>query len=176
MTSLSFTARLVFIGLIGVCNSFVCARAASQTPPPQSDSIAVNLTIEKEQVAIGQSPWAILTVKNLSNHEIPIHDWMCRVHVEGEKGEAPTTYVQRAITHTLRHGEAELRADEYVIWTISPGKSDVHKFKLDYLYDLGVPGKYTVYVEVVDPSTQRSSTQKWLRTNSVQFAMQASNR
>jgi hypothetical protein len=100
---------------------------------------------------------------------------MYRAHVEGEKGEAPTTYVQRAITHRLRPGEAELRADEQFLWTISPGESDIHKFKLDYLYDLSVPGKYTVYIEVMDPSTLKSSTQKWLHTNTVQFTMQGSN-
>jgi hypothetical protein len=175
MTSLSFTARLVFIGLISVCGTFFCGRAVSQTPSHQSDSITVRLSIEKEKVAIGQSPWAILTVKNLSNHEIPIHDWMYRVHVEGENGEAPTTYVQRAITHRLRPGEASLRGDEQFLWTISPGKSDIHKFKLDYFYDLGALGSYTVYVEVVDPFTKESSIQKWLRTNTVKFTMQASN-
>lgn len=175
MTSLSFTARLVFVGLISVCNIFFCARTVSQTTPPQSDSIAVNLSIEKEQVAIGQSPWAILTVKNLSNHEIPLHGWMCRAHVEGEKGEPSTTYVQRAITHRLRPGEADLRGDEYFIPLISPGESYIQKYQLVYLYDLGVPGKYTVYVEVMDPSTQKSSTPKWLRTNTVQFTMQALN-
>jgi hypothetical protein len=175
MTSLTFTARLVSIGLISVCNIFLSARAASQTTPPEADLIAVNLSIEKKQVAIGQSPWAILTVKNLSDHEIPIHDRMRRVHVEGEKGEAPTTYVQRAITHRLRPGEADIRGDEQFLWTISPGKSDINKYKLDYFYDLSAPGRYTVYVEVMDPSTQKSSTPNWLRTNTVEFTMQAPN-
>lgn len=176
MTPLSFTARLVCIGLLTVCGTFFCGRSVSQTPSPQSDSITVRLSIEKEQVAIGQSPWAVLTVKNLSNHEIPIHDWMYRVHIEGEHGEAPTTYVQRAITHRLRPGEADLRGDEQFLWTISPGKSDIHKFRLDYFYDLSALGGYTVCVEVMDPSTVESSIQKWLRTNTVKFTVQASNR
>jgi hypothetical protein len=175
MTTLPFTTRLVIIGLISACGTFFCAQAVSQTRPPQSDSIAVNLSIDKEQVAIGQSPWAILRVRNLSNHEMPIHDWMYRAHLEGEKDEPPTTKVQRQITGRLRPGEVPLRTDEYVVWTISPGKSDIRKFQLDYLYDLSVPGKYVVYVEVMDPSTLKSSTPKWLRTNTVEFTMQASN-
>ncbi|HWO33343.1 MAG TPA: hypothetical protein VNO32_31480 [Candidatus Acidoferrum sp.] len=175
MTTLSFTTRLAFIGLISACSTFFCVGAASQTPPPQSDTITVKLSIDKEQVAIGQSPWAILIVRNLSNHEMPIHGWMYRVHVEGEKGEPPTTQVQRQMTGRLRPGEAALRGDEFEVPIISPGKSYIHKFKLDYLYALSVPGEYTVYVEVMDPSTQKSSTQKWLRTNTVQFTMQASN-
>jgi len=176
MATPSLTTRLVFIGLTTAGTALFCARAVSQTPAPESDSITVKLSIEKERVVVGQSPWAILTVKNLSNHEIPIHDWMYRVHVDGENGEAPTTYVQRAITHRLRPGEPDLRADEQFLWTISPGKADIHKFKLDYLYDLSMPGGYTVYVEVMDPSTEKSSTQKWLRTNTVKLTMQASNR
>ncbi len=173
MTTLPFTTRLVFFGLI--CGTWFCARAASRTPPPQSDLITVKLSIEKEQVVIGQSPWAILTVRNLSDHEISIHDDMYRVHVEREREEPPTTQVQRQITGRLRPGEAPLRTDENFLWTISPGKSDVRKFKLAYFYDLGVPGKYTVYAEVIDPSTQKLPTQKWLRTNTVQFTIQAPN-
>jgi hypothetical protein len=169
MTTLPFTRRTLFIGLIGVCSTLFCARAVSQTSPPQSDSITVSLSMEKEQVAKGPSPWAILTVRNLSNHELPIHDWMYRLHVEGEKGEPPTTQVQRQITGRLQPGEAALRGDEYVVWEISPGKSDIRKVQLGYLYDLSAPGKYTVYAEVMDPSTQKSSTPKWLRTNTVQF-------
>jgi hypothetical protein len=175
MVTLSFTTRLVLIGLISVCNAFFCAHAASQTPPPQSDSISVTLGMEKEQVAKGQSAWVTLTVRNLSDHEVPLHDWMYRLHVEGQKGEPPTTQVQRQSTGRLRPGEAPLRADEYVVPIISPGKSYTHRFLLAYFYDLSVPGRYTAYLEVMDPSTQKLSTQKWVRTNTVQFTMQASN-
>jgi hypothetical protein len=86
--------------------------------------------MEKELVAIGQSPVAILTVKNLSKHEAVIHGTMYRVHAEGETGEPPTTQVQRQITGRLRPGEAALRGDEYVVWEIEPGKSGFRKFLL----------------------------------------------
>jgi len=174
MTTPSFASRLVLIGLIGVCG-FFRAGAFSQTPAPQSETIAVNLSIEKAQVTIGRSPWAVLTVKNLSNHEMALHAWMYRVQVEGEKKEPPTTEAQRQLTGKLRPGEAALRGDEYVVPMIPPGKSYTQKFKLDYLYDLSVPGKYTVYAEVMDPSTQKSSSPKWLHTNTVQFTMPAAS-
>ncbi|MFY9644346.1 MAG: hypothetical protein WAK29_04160 [Terriglobales bacterium] len=179
MTTLPYTARFVFIGLISACSTFFSARAASQTPPPQPESIAVNLSIERKQVAIGQSPWVDLTVENLSDHSIALHGRMCRVRVEGEKGEPPTTKVQRQMTDRLRPGEAPLREDENflpMIWPKDiPGDSYTQKWKLDYLYDLSAPGKYTVYAECMDPSTEKSSTPKWLRTNTVQFTMQAPN-
>jgi hypothetical protein len=173
MSKRCLATRLVWIGLVAACNTFVCASAVAQTSTTSSDSITVNLSLDKKQVAIGQSPYAILTLKNLSDHEIPIHAWMYRVRVDGENGEAPTTYVQRAITGKLRPGEPGLRADENYIWTIPPGESSVHKFQLTYLYDLSVPGKYTAYLEVMDPSTLKSSEPKWLRTNVAQFTMQA---
>jgi hypothetical protein len=87
---------------------------------------------------------AVRTYSNaFAHHELPLHDWMCRVHVEGEKGEPRTTKVQRQSTGRLRPGEAALRADEYVVPLISQGKSYVLKYQLAYLYDLSAPGKYT---------------------------------
>ena len=65
------------------------APAASQSP-----SIVVSIVLEKESVPVGQSPWVVLTVKNLTDHDLPIHDSMMRLHVEGERGERPTTIVQ----------------------------------------------------------------------------------
>lgn len=176
MKNLSFATRLVFIGLIAVCNASLCPRATSQGLAHQPDSITVKLSMEKHQIAVGQLPWAILTVKNLSNHEIAIHDNMYRAHVDGENGEAPTTMVQRQITRRPRPGDTELGEFEMATWTIAPGESGIRKFQLAYLYHLIAPGKYTVYAEVMDPSsTEKSSPPKWLRTNTVQFTMQAAD-
>jgi hypothetical protein len=91
MTTLTLWTRFLCLGLMSACGAFFCPVATGQATPPQANSIAVKLGIEKAQVVIGQSPWAILTVKNLSNQEIPIHDWMYRVRVDGDNGEAPTT-------------------------------------------------------------------------------------
>lgn len=125
--------------------------------------------MEKEDVPIGQSPWAILTVKNLTDREIVLHASMYhRLQVEGEKGEPPTTRVQRSITGKLKSGEAPVETNEYVVWSIAPAKSDTHKFELTYFYDLAEPGKYTIYLEVMAPSSH-----KWLRTNAAYFEMRA---
>jgi hypothetical protein len=89
-----------------------------------------------------------------------------RVHVEGEKGEPPKTPFHRMIRGEFQPGDRDL-AGSGLIDDIPPGKSLVHKFNLTFLYNLGVPGKYTVYIEVQD---KLSGT--WLRTNTVQFTIQ----
>jgi hypothetical protein len=52
---------------------------------------------------------------------------------------------------------------------IPPESSAQQTFELTRFYDLGVPGKYTVYMEVYDQSGPLDGSGKWLRTNSVQF-------
>jgi hypothetical protein len=107
-------------------------------------------------------------VKNLTDESIIIHNYMYRVYVEGDKGEPPTTLFQRQMTWRLKPGDVSLPTDEHAVWNIAPERSDDMKFQLAYLYDLSVPGEYSVYAEVVDPSSQ-----KWLRTNTVKFKVQA---
>ncbi len=70
------------------------------------------------------------------------------------------------MTHTLRPGESEGRADEYDVPSIVNGESCVRKFQLSYLYDLSALGKYTAYAEVYDPVSHRR-----LRTNVVTFTL-----
>jgi hypothetical protein len=159
----AFTLRLAAIGIIVLVSISACGQAATAG----TVSIAASITVDKNQVPVGQSPWAILTVKNLSDHEVAIHDYAVRLHVEGEKGEPPTTLVQRMTTGKLQPGERPLRADEYVVWTIPAGESSSHKYKLSYFYDLSASGNYTAYLEVMDPNSQ-----KWLRTNTAKFEVQ----
>ncbi len=143
------------------------ANGTSAQEAPNNDSLAVWVEMQKEQIPIGQEPRAVLTLKNMGDRAVTIHEHMYRVHVDGKDGEAPTTLVQRSITGRLRPGEAALRGDEMAgPYTVGPDESLVRKFLLSYLYDLSVPGKYTVYGEVMDPSSHR-----WVRTKPATFEM-----
>ena len=104
-------------------------------------------------------------MKNVSNDPVTVRKY--RVHVDGKNGEPPTTLVQRDMTDTLRPGEAPLPITLNVGPPIvQPDGSYVLKFDLAYLYDLSAPGVYTVYAEVLDPSSHR-----WLRTQTAKFEM-----
>jgi hypothetical protein len=169
MNILMSTTRLAFIAMI--VTSSISIGAQSTASGPKQNSISISLKMKEQQVPIGQSPWAILSVKNLTDESIIIHNYMYRVHVEGDKGEPPTTLVQRAMTGRYKPGDEPLRADENAAWYIAPETSDENKIQLAYLYDLSAPGEYSVYAEVMDPSSQ-----KWLRTNTVKFTVQAPTR
>jgi len=134
----------------------------------QSDSISVSIALENDHVPVGKSPLVFLTVKNLTDRDVPLHTsvHMYRVHVQGPKGEPPTTLLQRRTTGKLLPGESIGRGDE-VVFPIPPGESKVKEFELAKYHGLNVLGTYAVYIEVYAESG------KWLRTNTAKFELQA---
>jgi hypothetical protein len=163
--------RIAFI-LTVLFSSIVAPGQATQAAS-KSDALAVSLKMQTEQVQVGQMPWAILTVDNISDQPVTMRDTMYQVYVYGKDGEAPTTLVQRNLTGRLRPGDVLLLhgpdLGPSTVWPAGgPGDSFVRKFQLAYLYDLSAPGRYTAYAEVMDPSSHR-----WLRTKTVTFEMTA---
>jgi hypothetical protein len=148
----------------------------AQTKTPASPPASISVSLSFARVSFRDPPpdprpWAIVTVKNIGNRSVPLGTDMrdYRVHVEGEKGEPPKTSFHRSIRGEFQPGDTPL-AFGGPVDDIQPGESYVHKFDLTYFYDLKVSGKYTVYVEVQDELTNI-----WVRTNTVQFTMQASD-
>jgi hypothetical protein len=141
----------------------------------KSAHIAVSIALSQKQIPAGQKPWVLLTVENLDGN-VTIAFPEARVHAEGEAGEPPTTLYQRQVTHKLRPGERELMMGgfEPEIW---PTFSSDRKYDLSLFYDLSKPGKYTVYIEVVDvsaPETKHGAG-LWVRSKTVPFEIQAPN-
>lgn len=139
---------------------------AQTTATSQRPGIAVSVTLEKNKVPLGQSPWADLTIQNLTNNEIVVDGLP---HVEGEKGELPMKPEAQIVTERLQARMPKFRTVVYVPWTIPPHETSTHKYKLAHFFDLSNPGQYMVYMEVWDPSSQ-----KLLRTNSAKLEMQSS--
>jgi hypothetical protein len=164
--------RITFI-LTVLFSSIVAPGQATQTAS-NSNALAVSLKMQTEQVQVGQTPWAILTVYNITDQPVIIQNTM-RVYVYGKDGEAPTTLPQRQLTGRLRPGDAPLNTtlnvdtSSIMVWPAG-GAGDWcdRKFQLAYLYDLSAPGRYTAHAEVMDPSSHR-----WLRTKKVTFEMTA---
>ena len=166
---------LIMISLFGIGAAVLygqnrSALKRSATVAKQSATLGLSLTVPKGQVPMGQIPWVSLTVKNLSNADILFPDEE-RVHVEGEKGEPPTTLRQRQLTHTLQAGEQTLMGGGYEP-TIEQGTSFTRKYDLTKLYDFSKPGKYVIYIEVLDESASKNNAGVWVRSNTVQLEIQ----
>ena len=140
--------------------------AAQDTAVSKAPAIEVSMRLEKDKVPVGQSPWADLRVENLTDREITINQ--ADPHVEGDKGELPMKPNARIVTDRLQPRIPRLRTVVYVPWIIPAQDSSIHKYQLAYFFDLSLPGQYTVYMEVMDPSSH-----KWVRTNSTKFEMQS---
>ena len=173
---------LSLMALVAITASghFCCAQASSAGDQPKvvenkSAHIAVSIALLQKKIPAGQKPSVVLTVENLGGN-VTIAFPKDRVQVEGEAGEPPTTLYQRQVTQTLRPGEPQLRMGgfEPEIW---PTFSSDRKYDLSLFYDLSKPGKYTVYIEVLDVSAAESKhgAGLWVRSKTVPFEIQAPN-
>jgi hypothetical protein len=145
-------------------------RAQTESSRSQSSTLAVSVALEKEKVPAGEAPRAVLTIKNLSDHSVSMRTDMLnyRVRVEGQAGEMPTTLYHRQVSGRMLPGERPL-AGGGVVLGIAPGDSDTRSFDLTRYYDLKVPGRYSVRIDVLDEASG-----EWLRTNTAQFEVEAS--
>ena len=162
------TIALVALILIATQSISVLAQTSSTSQPA---TIALSLMPEKKQVSLDQKPWVILTVKNITNHKICISTGNpYRVHVEKlDYGELPKTEFHRHLRREFSPGDGpDLSSGPVVCPDVAAGASDIQKYDLSAYYNFSVPGKYTVYLEFQDESSQA-----WLRTNTARFEMQA---
>ena len=147
-----------------------------------SVTIAVRLTAEKTRIPAGQKVLVDLAIKNLGDLKICILNasYNFRVHVEGKDGEPPMTEWNRHQHGDFRPGDGPSLVDGPVVCSdLAPpmegyeGMSEVHYFDLGQYYDLSVPGRYSVYMEVRDPTSPSAGPEIWARTNTVQFEVEA---
>jgi hypothetical protein len=138
--------------------------------------MAVSLAMEKDHIPLGQKPRAVVTIKNLTQQKIYIStaSWFYRVHIEGENGGPSETEWQRHRHGDVRPGDTEALVEGPIdSREIAPGGSDFQICDLTVFYDLSVPGKYTVYMEIRDEPKGPSGPSVWLRTNTAQFEVVA---
>lgn len=138
-------------------------QTATVSPAP---AIAVSISLQKDKIPLGQSPWVLLSVENLTDREITVGE--ANPHVEGKQGELPMKPYARIVTESFQPRTPRLTRVVYVPWNIAPKGSSIHKYQLGYFFDLSQQGRYTVYMDVMDPSSH-----KWLRTNTAKFEMQS---
>jgi hypothetical protein len=160
--------RLTIIILFALVTLVAYGHAGSAAKP--STTIALIIALPEEHILIGQIPWVHLTVKNLTNEDISYPE--DRVQVMGEKGEPPTTLRQRQLTNRRQPSEPSILGGGFEP-TIEPGGSFTRRYDLSQLYDLSKPGKYTVYIEVLDEFNSRRGKGGWVRSPIATFEIQA---
>jgi len=161
--------------LIATASTSLYSQTAS--PPIQVPSIAVSIALERDHVPVGKKPQVVLTIRNISKQEICFSTAsnLYRIHVDGEGGEPPKTEMHRHSLGDFRPGDGPALDDGPVVCSdIAPGASAFRIHDLSAYYDLSVPGKYTVYLEILDEPQGPSGPGVWLRTNTAQFEVQAS--
>lgn len=173
-----FMATLIVIAARTISINAQTTTSAVRSATSKTATMELSIAVPIGHIPLGQKPWVHLTVKNLGNKEIGYPS--DRVYVEGPNGEPPTTLRQRQLTDRLRPGEPTLRADDYGARPIAPGDSFTAKYDLSALYDFKEPGKYTVYIEVVDSLSEKpnakSDTDNRLRSPVATFEMTAPTR
>lgn len=153
---------------VGANGSPTASQSAGETN--NHPSLALSVALPQRQVPAGKAPTVQLTVRNLTNEDVPFPETY--VHVEGANGEPPTTLRQRQLTHRLKPGEPALMAGGFEP-LIGAGASSTRKYDLGKLYDLIKPGKYSVYIEALDVAASKDNAGVWVRSNTVDFEIQA---
>jgi hypothetical protein len=155
---------LCIIAIVVITFGSKCLVAQTAELARKTDSLTLSIALDKNQFMVGQSPSVIVKMYNHTESVLYLHGNWFQVHIEGENGEPPTTLRQRDSTGKLLPGESPMRMDETAVMPIFVDEPRTQTFIVKYFYDLSASGKYSVYVEIKDPLTN-----KWLRTDTVYF-------
>lgn len=167
-----FVAALIVVAAESISVDAQTKKQAAPSATSKSATLVLSIAVPSAQVPLGQKPWVSLTVKNLGSEEIAYPRE--RIHVEGPKGEPPTTHVERSMTRRLNPGEPEILETGFRP-PIPAGDSFTMKYDLSYFYHFKEPGKYTVYIEVFDRLSEKpnakTDTENWLRSPLATFEL-----
>ena len=174
-----FTIRVLalFVGATAAIASCPIPLGAQSAPAAnQPDSVWIHISLQKSSYAIGEKPIAVLAIKDVSSEPIWFSNnrYLERIHVTRKDGEPPKTELYRHILGDFRPGDGPgLLSGPVVGRSIAPGSLDSQKCDLAAFYDLSTPGDYSVYIEIYDPQGPQDGSGHWLRTNTVNFKIQA---
>jgi hypothetical protein len=158
----------------------LCPQATSQIA--QSPSIRVGIVLKKDHLHVGDRPIADVTVTNIGERSLCVSADGSRVHIAGEDGEPPKTEYYRHLLGDFRLGDGPgLASGPVACQNIAPrienydGMSTTFHFDLAAYYDLGVPGKYSVYIEFPDAADTQHGSEPLVSSPKVKLEMETQN-
>jgi|SRR5580698_1896038 hypothetical protein len=159
------TFALCLISIIAITVACISSQAQTTSKSAGSPMFTVSIAVKQPEMSVGQATWVTIYVKLLADNASYNDDFL--PHVEGANGEPSKTIYHRQRRH--EPGLPELSHDRMATFPheVKAGDTDIRKLDLTKYYDLGTPGKYSVYVEYLDESG------KWQRTNIISFTLQA---
>ena len=165
---------------VAITASFFFLNAQPVPATKQSDPISVHIELQKNRFAVGEKPiLVVMAIKNISQHEVcfSTDHSLYRIHVATKDNEPPKTGFHRHLRGEFRPGDGPVLMPGPVdCRPIASGALDSQKYDLAAYYDLTVPGKYSVHIEIYDPYGPDDGSGHWLRTNTANFEIEPSAR
>ena len=160
-------ATLAFI----LATNCIPVRAQVNSPASKSEIFSISLAMEKSHVLTGQKSMADLVITNINNVDTCslVSNSVYRVHIERDGVEPPKTESHRHLLGDYRPGDGPQLPDGPTVCGVPAQSPYVREFDLGAYYDLSIPGKYSVYLEVVDRYDPATKAAHWLRTNTAPF-------
>ncbi len=172
---LTFRTLVMFAAAtIATVEAPIALRAQAAPMANQPDPVSIHVSLQKSSYAIGEKPIAVLTFISSDGIWFSNDLYSERIHVTSKDGEPPKTELHRHLLGDFRPGDGpDLSSGPVVGRFIGPGSLDSQKYDLTYFYDLSKPGDYSVYLEIYDPAGPKDGSGHWLRTDTVNFKIQA---
>ncbi|MBO0861839.1 MAG: carboxypeptidase regulatory-like domain-containing protein [Chloracidobacterium sp.] len=121
-------------------------------------SLKITILAAQNRVKAGDPIEIAITMKNLSDHDITMRKWAGNTQAELDfgiivKGNNGATLNETRYKKGVNRGIGSIAGSSRLL-TLNPGEEITEKSKINKLYDMSIPGGYTVQVEKELPASE----------------------